>query len=98
MHAKLINGRLQAAPKRVRHNGSTIFNPPDSVLSDLGYLPVTYTDMPADASDGRHYEPRWEQAGTEIIQVWTLADDQAYPEPEPTLGDLVTAIERGLAT
>ena len=82
MYAKLINGTLRGAPKKVDYNGKTIFNPPDDVLLDMGYFPVTYTDMPTDVPSGQHYEPHWEQTDTEIVQVWTLVDNQVEPEPE----------------
>ena len=82
MYAKLINGILRSAPKKVYYNGKTIFNPPEEILLDMGYLPVTYTDMSTDASNGQHYESHWEQTDTEIVQVWTLVDNPAEPEPE----------------
>ena len=80
MYAKLINGTIRSAPKRVLHNDKQIFNPPDTVLQKLGYMPVTYTEMPTDAPDGQHYESGWEQTDTEILQVWKLVDDQAEPD------------------
>ena len=82
MYAKLVNGTLRSAPKKVDYNGKTIFNPTEEILLDMGYLPVTYTDMPTDASNGQHYESHWEQTDTEIVQVWTLVDNQTEPEPE----------------
>lgn len=80
MYAKLISGTLRSAPKKVDYNGKTIFNPPEEILLELGYLPVTYTDMPTDAPEGQHYESHWEQTDTEIVQVWTLVDDPAEPD------------------
>ena len=82
MYSKLINGTLRSAQKKVDYNGKTIFNPPEEILLDMGYLPVTYTDMSTDASNGQHYESHWEQTDTEIVQVWTLVDNPAEPEPE----------------
>ena len=82
MYAKLINGALRSAPKKVDYNGKVIFNPPEEILLDMGYFPVTYTDMPSDALNGQHYESHWEQTDTEIVQVWTLVDDPVEPEPE----------------
>lgn len=98
MYAKLINGTLRSAPKKVDCNGKTIFNPPEEILLDMGYFPVVYTDMPTDAPDGQHYESHWEQTDTEIVQVWTLVEDPVIPEPEPTMQDLIDAVERGIAT
>ena len=82
MYAKLINGTLRSAPKKVDYNGKTIFNPTEDVLLDMGYLPVTYTDVPTDATEGQHYESHWEQTDAKIVQVWELVDNPAEPEPE----------------
>lgn len=98
MYAKLINNTIRPAPKKVPYNGNTIFNPTEDVLLDLGYFPVTYTDMPTDAPEGQHYEYSWEQTDTAVVQVWALVDDPVYPEPEPTMADLQAAVERGLTT
>lgn len=93
MYAKLISGTLRSAPKKVNYNGQTIFNPPESVLQDMGYLPVTYTGMPTDAPEGKHYESHWEQSEMEILQVWTLADDLNIPDPEPTPEERIAVLE-----
>lgn len=81
MYAKLINGTLRRAPNKVMHSGRIIYNPPAELLGELGYLPVVYTDMPADAPDGSHYVPKWVQAEKEIRQEWELAEI-LIPEPE----------------
>ena len=92
MYAKLINGTLRSAPKKVDYNGKTIFNPPEEILLGMGYMPVTYTDMPTDASNGQHYESRWEQTDTEIVQAWTLVDNTAEPEPELSADEALNII------
>lgn len=92
MYAKLISGTLRSAPKKVNHNNRTIFNPPDDILLELGYLPVTYTDMPTDAPDGQHYESSWSQTDTEIVQVWTLVDNSAETEPELSADEALNII------
>lgn len=98
MYAKLINGALRSAPKRVSYNGCTVLAPPPGILMELGYLPVQHTDPPADAPAGQHYEPHWEQTDAAIVQAWTLSADPDSPEPEPTMADLMAAVERGLTT
>ena len=95
MYAKLVNGTLRSAPKKVNYNNTTIFNPKEDTLLALGYLPVTYTAMPDDAPDGKHYESSWTETDEEIIQTWTLVDAITYEE-ETTMADLVEAVERGL--
>lgn len=93
MYAKLMYGTLRSAPNKVDYNGKTIFNPPEEILLDMGYFPVTYTDMPTDAPDGKHYESSWSQTDTEIVQVWTLVDNPAEPEPEVTQEERIEALE-----
>lgn len=93
MYAKLISGTLRSAPKKVDYNGKTIFNPPYAVLQELGYMPVTYTDMPIDTPSDQHYESSWSQTDTEIVQVWTLADDPE--EPDEISADEALAIITG---
>ena len=92
MYAKLVNGTLRSAPKTVNYNGNTILNPPDSVLLGMGYLPVTYTDMPTDAPDGQHYESSWSQNDAEIVQVWELVDNPAESEPELSADEALNII------
>ena len=92
MYAKLINGTLRSAPKKVDYNGKTIFNPTEEILLGMGYLPVTYTDMPTDAPDGQHYESSWSQTDTEIAQVWTLVDNTAESEPELSADEALNII------
>ena len=96
MYAKLINNTIKPAPNKVRCNGSIIFNPPQDVLAALGYLPVTYTDPPDNPPDGYYYESSWMKSDTAITQVWHLEEDPEIPDPEPTMYDLMEAVERGL--
>lgn len=97
-YGKLINGSIRYAPKTVQWRGHTVNNPSEDKLVELGYQPITRTDPPADAPQGQHYESAWKQTDTEIVQTWHLVDDPVYPEPEPTMQDLMDAVERGLTT
>lgn len=82
MHAKLQNGCIRSAPKTITLDGKTINNPLPEELEHLGYKPVLYTDMPTEVTEGKHWESGWTEEETEIKQVWKLADDPVYPEPE----------------
>ena len=94
MYAKLQNGMLRSAPKTVTWNGCTVNNPSADKLMELGYKPVVYTDMPTDAESGKHYESSWEETETEITQVWNLAYDPLYTEPEPTPEERLDKVEQ----
>lgn len=91
-YAKLVNGSLRASPKNVEYNGRIICNPKEDILLEIGYLPVTYTDMPSDTVNGQHYEPHWEQTDTEIVQVWELVEDVAMQEGELTADEALAII------
>lgn len=95
MYAKLINSTLRRAPNTVSYNGYTVFNPPENILLEMGYFPVTYTNPPADAPEGQHYESHWEQGETEILQVWSLIDGPEIPEPELTAEEALNIIFGG---
>lgn len=94
MYAKLQNGMLRSAPKTVTWNGCTVNNPSAEKLMELGYKPVAYTDMPTNAETGKHYESSWTETEAEITQVWNLADDPVYPEPEPTPEERLDKVEQ----
>lgn len=94
MYAKLQNGMLRSAPKTVTWNVCTVNNPSAEKLMELGYKPVVYTDMPTDAETGKHYESSWTETEAEITQVWNLADDPVYPEPEPTPEERLDKVEQ----
>lgn len=81
MYAKLQNGFLRSAPKTITLDGKTINNPLPEELEQLGYKQAVYVDMP-EATEGKHWESEWEEEEAEIKQVWTLADNPVYPEPE----------------
>ena len=71
--AKLINGIPQYAQRKVRYNGATVYNPTDTMLLELGYKPVTFTDMP-DAPEGWNYVLGWSELSDKIVQTWTLEE------------------------
>lgn len=93
MYAKLENGYLRSAPKTVQWQGHTVNNPSADKLAELGYKPVVYTDMPDNTEEGKHWESSWTEEETEIKQVWKLADDPVYPEPEPTPEERISNLE-----
>lgn len=82
MYAKLKNGILKRAPKTVTWRNCTVCNPGPEQLTELGYKPVRYTDMPETTVEGKHYESAWTETDTEITQVWNLVEDPVYPDPE----------------
>lgn len=92
MYAKLQNGFLRSAPKTIVLDGCTINNPYPEELEQLGYKPAVYTDMPIEATEGKHWESSWTEEETEIKQVWKLVDDPVYPEPELSADEALNII------
>lgn len=74
MLAKLINGALSYAPKKIIVDGKTIFNPSEELLKEQGYKELQTTEMPDDAPENKLYVSSWTDAGDTIQQVWTLVD------------------------
>lgn len=92
MYAKLQSGFLHSAPKTITLDGKTINNPLPEELEQLGYKQVVYVDMPTDAPSGQHYESGWTEEENAIRQVWTLADEPVYPEPELSADEALNII------
>lgn len=80
-YAKLIEGEIRYAPKKIVDGEMTVYNPPAYMLTTLGYLPVVNVPCP-EAPEGYYYKHSWaEQDGT-IIDVWTLEKLPDDPSPE----------------
>lgn len=71
MYAKLIDGALNIAPKKLSGDGVVVYNPPESMYREQGWKPVTFTDEP-EAPEGFYYESGWEEQTDAIVQTWTL--------------------------
>lgn len=84
MYAKLIDGALQIAPKKLPGDGTIVYNPPAEMYLKQGWKPVTFVESP-EAPSGYYYEPGWEETAEAIVQTWTLTplpddidDSEAY--------------------
>lgn len=71
MYAKLIDGNLQIAPKKLPGDGVIVYNPPESMYRAQGWKSVTFVDPP-EAPSGYYYESGWEEQTDAIVQTWTL--------------------------
>ena len=77
MYAKLIDGELTPAPRKIQRviDGEQYitYNPTGEMLEEQGWLPVVETPMP-EAPEGYHYEPTYTEDGGEIVQSWELVE------------------------
>lgn len=87
MRAKIIDGVIVYAPKKIKHfvDGVeyAVINPTDEMLADAGWMIVHFTDPP-NAPEGWHCEPtytEWQtETGQEIWQEWMLVQDEITEE------------------
>ena len=82
MLAKLIDGAISYAPRKIVVDGKTIFNPGDTLLKEQGYKEIRESDIPDDAPDGKIYVSSYEDKGDYIEQVWTLIDEPPKAKEE----------------
>jgi hypothetical protein len=71
MYAKLIDGNLIIAPKKLLSDDFIVYNPPEYMYREHGWEPVRYTTAP-EAPSGYYYASGWEERDGEIVQVWAL--------------------------
>jgi len=71
MYAKLIDGVLSTAPKKLPGDGVIVYNPPAEMYLEQGWKPVTFVDPP-EAPAGYYCESGWEEREDTIMQTWTL--------------------------
>ena len=90
MYAKLIDGALQYAPKKIKDGDSTTYNPQPEMLIAHGYLPVIETDRP-EVEDGYYAEAHYTEEAGQIIQTWTVEIDPYWGEASPE--DIAKAIK-----
>lgn len=76
MLAKLINGALSYAPKKIIVDGKTIFNPPETLLKEQGYKDVETSEAPAVSTQTQQAVPMWEEQEDKIVQSWELKPAQ----------------------
>ena len=70
-YAKLIDGVLVLAPRKLRHGDTVVYNPPVPLLREQGCKPVRYTESPAE-EPGYCAVSGWTETENEITQIWTL--------------------------
>lgn len=84
MRAKIIDGQLVDAPRKIKRDideGTYVtYNPTDEMLAKQGWLNVVKTNPPGNAPEGWHYEPIYTEEGGKIIQGWELVQDEITEE------------------
>lgn len=88
MLAKLINGALSYAPKKIIVDGKTIFNPPEDTLKEQGYKDVETSEAPLVLAQTQQAVPTWQEQENKIVQFWELKP--AQPDPTAALQEIQT--------
>lgn len=89
-YAKLINGAINFAPKKIKNGNSTTYNPTPETLTALGYMPVVVTDAPQ-TETGYQAVGEWVIEDGQIVLKWHI--EEAEPTAEEALAILMGEIE-----
>ena len=88
MLAKLIDGAIFYAPRKMVIGGKTIFNPPDTLLKEQGYKDVETEEAPEISTQTQQAVPSWTEQENKIVQSWELKP--AQPDPSAALREIQT--------
>ena len=70
-YAKLIDGEIVFAPRKLVGETTTVYDPTPEMLMAEGYKPVRFTDPP-EVPEGFYAAPDWEEHEDESVQTWTV--------------------------
>lgn len=73
MYAKIIDGQLVAAPRKIPLGDKVIYNPTPENLTAAGYKPVVETDPP-EVDEWHIAVPHYTEKKSQIVQSWTVED------------------------
>lgn len=88
MLAKLINGALSYAPKKIIVDGKTIFNPGEELLKEQGYKDVETSEAPAVSTQTQQAVSSWQEQENKIVQSWEVKP--AQPDYTSALQEIQT--------
>ena len=86
MLAKLTDGVLSYAPRKIIVDGKTIFNPSEDMLKEQGYKDVETSEAPAVSTQTQQAVSSWQEQEDKIVQAWELKP--AQPDPTAALQEI----------
>ena len=88
-YAKLIDGIIVYAPRKLTVGDSVVYNPPTEMLEAAGYKRVRFTEPP-ETDPGYIAVPGWEETADAITQTWAIE-----PEPDEIDGERAAELMLG---
>ena len=88
MLAKLINGAISYAPRKIIVEGKTIFNPDKNLLKEQGYKDVETTEAPTVTTMTQQPVSTWTDQEDKIVQSGEIKP--AQPDPSAALQEIQT--------
>ena len=86
MLAKLIDGAISYAQRKIIIDGKTIFNPSENLLKEQGYKDVETTEAPAVPTRTQQAVSNWQEQEDKIVQSWDIVP--AQPDPTAVLQEI----------
>lgn len=85
MYVKLIDGKIENAPKVLRDDKNTYANPLPETLEKFGYKILVETECPNE--EGYNYTFEYKETETQIEKIWVAHEIIVEPEPmeEPVI-------------
>lgn len=80
-YAKLIDSYPLFAPRHLTVGENVIYNPPEEIYLEQGWLPVKFTDQPEPQGYG-YYSETWTEKDGEIVQGWEWVEETDVPADE----------------
>lgn len=79
MYVKLIDGKIENAPKVLRDDQNTYANPLPETLRAFGYKPLVETECPNE--EGYNYTFEYQETENQIEKIWVAHEIIVEPEP-----------------
>ena len=80
-YAKLIDGAIQFAPRKLAVGEYVVYNPVADMLTEARYKPVQYTEAP-EVEPGYIAIPGWTETEEAIVQTWSIEPEGDIPDDE----------------
>ena len=89
MLGKIIDGRLQIAGRIVKEGNTTITNPTEEQLKELGYKTVEYTEKPEYDKEEEKLVETYDEKKTKITVSYEIAELSDYEHNEVIQAEIV---------